>query len=117
MTVIGLLSAGSQKRDRVSWLPTLSCESPVFTAAWSVSEICPGWCQPIRGQVSVSLTNQRSEVRGWVVAYVILCSLITSPNLTFGFGTSLGLGLGIGGLNLGLGLDKKPRFLYKGFFL
>ena len=46
---------------------------------------------------------------------MILCSLITSPNLTFGFGTSLGLGLGIGGPNLGLELDKKPGFRYKGF--
>ena len=57
----------------------------------------------------------QSEVRGGVVAYVILCSLITSPNLTFGFGTSLSLGLGIGGLNLGLGLDIKPGLHYKGF--
>ena len=102
-----ILSACTQRtiiRDCFNTLQNLSCVSPVFTAELSVSEICLGGCQPIRGKLSVSpIRGQR-----WGLANVVLVSTLCSPSWSFGFGTSLGLGLG--GLDLGLGLFNKPEF-------
>ena len=84
----------------------------MFTAAWSVSGICPARCQPIRGQLSV--IPDQSEVRGGGGGPCGF-SLITSPSRTFGFGTSLVLGFGTGGMDLRLVLVNSLGFVIKGF--